>query len=43
MLDMGFEPQIRKVVDQIRVSGSGLSLVMLLMHELFNNSLTDRR
>lgn len=30
MLDMGFEPQIRKIVDQIRVSGT---LRVLLLKE----------
>lgn len=28
MLDMGFEPQIRKIVDQIRVSINGLCIYL---------------
>jgi superfamily II DNA/RNA helicase len=41
MLDMGFEPQIRKVVEQIRVSEMGQCAAVLYIPELFY-SLIDK-
>ena len=33
MLDMGFEPQIRKIVDQVRVSRKNKACYRQMLHE----------
>lgn len=37
MLDMGFEPQIRKIIEQIRVNYLLINTINFLFHDVFLN------